>query len=342
MINSASGVVDDTQLKDRVIVPFMVQRVVMLQPTGRSLESVRLDGTETVLGRGDDADRSIEHGSLSRRHAVIRQGPAGWSVADLGSTNGTFVNWIRLEHGEEVPIREGDVVAFGTADYAVRLEGPEFEQQRAAPARRSSVPSKIDDEEYRTRGSLLMRLGADSTMVREVSWQQFYAQYVPIIRGFARNSGCPKSEIEDIVHEVMTSFFRAAERFEYDASKGRFRGYLKTATLNTIRNRYRKSSREPRVDFDPSFLEETSDHAEALWTREWRSRTLERAIEFVREETRVTDQSLDAFELYGCRGVPLEEAARQLGMSPAATQKAKLRVAEAIREELERIRLEEG
>lgn len=320
----------------------MAQRKLLLQPTERALEPIRIDALSTVLGRDDDADLSIEHGSLSRRHAAIRQSSAGWSITDLGSTNGTFVNWIRLEHGEEVPIREGDVVALGTADYTARLEGPRFEEEPPAPMPRSSVPAKVNEEEYRTRGSLLMRLGADSTMVREVSWQQFYAQYVPIIRGFARNAGCPHAEIEDIVHEVMTSFFRAAERFEYDATRGRFRGYLKTATLNTLRQRYRKSSKEPRVDFDPIFLEETSDHAEALWTREWRSRTLERAVDFVRDETRVTAQSLDAFELYGCRGVPLEEAARQLGMSPAATQKAKLRVAEAIREELERIRLDEG
>lgn len=187
-----------------------------------------------------------------------------------------------------------------------------------------------------------MRLGADSTLVRELSWEQFYAQYVPIIHGFARNAGCPRAEIDEIVHEVMAGFFRAAERFEYDAKRGRFRGYLKTATLNAIRKRYRKASREPRVGFDPSFLEETSNRAEALWNHEWRSRILERAIEFVREETRLTSQSLDAFELYGCRGVPLEEAARQLGISAAATQKAKNRVAAAVRDELERIRLEEG
>ena len=233
-------------------------------------------------------------------------------------------------------------MGLGAHDYTVRLSGPAFEPAEPPPPREPAAPTSEDDADFRTRGSLLLRLGDESTSVREVSWQDFYDQYVPIIRGFARNAGCPASAIEDIVHEVMTGFYRAAERFEYDAQKGRFRGYLKRATLNALRTRHRKTGRFDFVDFDAAWLEEESERADALWTCSWRETMFERALATVRETTRITAQSFDAFELCSVRGVPVEEAARQLGLSASATQKAKNRVASAVREELERIRLEEG
>ncbi|MAG62470.1 hypothetical protein CMO84_03000 [Candidatus Woesearchaeota archaeon] len=42
------------------------------------------------------------------------------------------------------------------------------------------------------------------------------------------------------------------------------------------------------------------------------------------------------------RGMPLPDAAKQLGMQPEAVKKAKNRVTALVREELERLRLEEG
>ena len=106
--------------------------------------------------------------------------------------------------------------------------------------------------------------------------------------------------------------------------------------------RHRRSGRLDLVDFDAAWLEEGSEQGDALWTCSWRETMFHRALATVRETTRLSEQSLDAFELCAVRGVPVEEAARQLGLSAAATQKAKNRVTLAVREELERIRLEEG
>ena len=306
-----------------------------------SAPPVLVRAADVVIGRGADADHAIDQETLSRRHARLVRRSHAWVLNDLESTNGTFVNLIRLEPGEPTPVRSGDVVGFGSAEFVVRTDADQVESARS-PAPRPARSSKIDGDDFRTRGSLLLRLGADETCVRELSWQDFYAQYVPIIRGFARNAGCPSEALEDIVHEVMAGFYRASERFEYDADKGRFRGYLKRATLNALRTRHRKVGRFEGVDFDEAWLEDESDHGEVLWARAWQERMLERAMTYVREETRLSEQSLDAFELCALRGVPVAEAARQLDLSEAATQKAKNRVAGAVREELDRIRLEEG
>ncbi len=320
----------------------MNAQILTLHPTQNGHGTLVIETSPAQIGRGTDATCCVDRDGLSRKHARVDRGTTGWVISDLESTNGTTVNWVRLEPEESILIQEGDVVGLGAHDYIVRLSGPAFEPGPPPAPREKPSSGPADDADFRTRGSLLIRLGDEDTAVREVSWQDFYDQYVPIIRGFARNAGCPSSAIEDIVHEVMTGFYRAAERFEYDAKKGRFRGYLKRATLNALRTRHRKTGRIDMVDFDADWLEEESDQADALWTCSWRETMFERALATVRETTRLTAQSFDAFELCSVRGVPVEEAARQLGLSAAATQKAKNRVSAAVREELERIRLEEG
>lgn len=67
-----------------------------------------------LIGRGDDTDWKIADPAVSRRHARIRVRGASAYLQDLGSRHGTFVNGSRLKPDEEVEIRQGDVVAFGT------------------------------------------------------------------------------------------------------------------------------------------------------------------------------------------------------------------------------------
>jgi pSer/pThr/pTyr-binding forkhead associated (FHA) protein len=64
----------------------------------------------TTIGRaGCDVD--LTDPDVSRRHAVLRGVDSGLAVEDLGSTNGTFVNEIRIDG--IVEISPGDRVRFG-------------------------------------------------------------------------------------------------------------------------------------------------------------------------------------------------------------------------------------
>jgi HD-GYP domain-containing protein (c-di-GMP phosphodiesterase class II) len=67
------------------------------------LRAGRLGSLEIVL---DDT-------SVSRRHAELRfQTPAGWMVRDLESTNGTYINAVRIGPGDK-PVKAKDVIQFG-------------------------------------------------------------------------------------------------------------------------------------------------------------------------------------------------------------------------------------
>lgn len=67
---------------------------------------------------GRDASLQIglpSEGSISRRHAEVQKSGSMVTVRDLGSTNGTFVNGVKVTG--EASIRPGDTVQFGTVRF---------------------------------------------------------------------------------------------------------------------------------------------------------------------------------------------------------------------------------
>lgn len=50
-----------------------------------------------TIGRAPEADLFFDDVTVSRRHAEIRRGAEGWSIRDVGSLNGTYVNRKRVD-----------------------------------------------------------------------------------------------------------------------------------------------------------------------------------------------------------------------------------------------------
>jgi pSer/pThr/pTyr-binding forkhead associated (FHA) protein len=76
---------------------------------GRTGEGFSLDRPQTSIGRSPDCDIFLDDVTVSRRHAVVTHGSDGFTIEDLGSLNGTFLNRSRidrdvLENGDEVQI----------------------------------------------------------------------------------------------------------------------------------------------------------------------------------------------------------------------------------------------
>ncbi|MBY0526024.1 MAG: GGDEF domain-containing protein [Gemmataceae bacterium] len=89
--------------------------LVHIYPPGAALGSrYTLKETPTVLGRDDNCDIPINDDSVSRRHACIQPNPNGYGVIDLQSTNGTFVNDVRVTMHQ---LRDGDYVKIGNGIY---------------------------------------------------------------------------------------------------------------------------------------------------------------------------------------------------------------------------------
>jgi hypothetical protein len=63
-----------------------------------------------TVGRLPECTITLADPNVSRRHAEIRPSGAGYRILDLGSTNGTLVNGVRIHERELV---DGDVITFG-------------------------------------------------------------------------------------------------------------------------------------------------------------------------------------------------------------------------------------
>jgi pSer/pThr/pTyr-binding forkhead associated (FHA) protein len=69
-----------------------------------------LDSDTTQVGRHPESDIFLDDVTVSRRHAEIRRSPGGFSLHDVGSLNGTYVNRERVEGAE---LRSGDEIQIG-------------------------------------------------------------------------------------------------------------------------------------------------------------------------------------------------------------------------------------
>ncbi len=71
---------------------------------------VALPQALNTIGRLPECAVPLSDPQSSRQHAEIRRGPDGATVVDLGSTNGTYVNDVRItEHA----LRDGDTIRIG-------------------------------------------------------------------------------------------------------------------------------------------------------------------------------------------------------------------------------------
>jgi DNA-binding NtrC family response regulator len=79
-----------------------------------------LEGASLVIGRGDDADVRLVAESVSRRHAVLRAGDAGFTIEDLGSSNGTLVRGSPVPPAAAVEVAVGESFLIGEFVLLVR------------------------------------------------------------------------------------------------------------------------------------------------------------------------------------------------------------------------------
>jgi len=103
-------------------------KLILTSPEGNTLDIPAKD--EVVIGREDpisevfpDVDLTALGGmekGVSRKHAVIRYSGKDYTVEDMGSTNGTFINKKRIPPHAPEAIKPGDEVRFGKLSLSVK------------------------------------------------------------------------------------------------------------------------------------------------------------------------------------------------------------------------------
>jgi pSer/pThr/pTyr-binding forkhead associated (FHA) protein len=98
---------------------FVPLRLVLL-PSGVMLE---LDMPDMTLGRHTDSDLRLPLPDVSRRHCRFTWSGGVWSVADLASLNGVYVNNSPIHHAQ---LAQNDLVRIGGFTFAVDLSYPDM------------------------------------------------------------------------------------------------------------------------------------------------------------------------------------------------------------------------
>ncbi len=114
-----------------------IAKVTWEDPTNHERrEFVLIEGATASIGRSSTNDISIPERHVSRQHAVIAFRDGIFTIADLGSANGTFVNDRRLT--DPFPLAHGDII---------RLYVPVLMF--------SAIVSQEDEENARATGTLI-------------------------------------------------------------------------------------------------------------------------------------------------------------------------------------------
>jgi pSer/pThr/pTyr-binding forkhead associated (FHA) protein len=95
-----------------------IPREIVIHPPSGSARTIGLAGRGLRLGRASPADIVLEDVYVSDEHAEILPDDGGWSVRDLGSTNGTFLNGAKIHR--PTPLAVGDQLRLGKTRVEVR------------------------------------------------------------------------------------------------------------------------------------------------------------------------------------------------------------------------------
>jgi serine phosphatase RsbU (regulator of sigma subunit) len=172
-----------------------------------------------VLGRAETADIRLDHSSVSRQHCRFWVEGAACFVEDCGSTNGTYVNGLKVAREKLSP---GDTIVVGrfelvledknriqptvdlpdqTSNRVLLLDQRAEERhlasvihQRLTPSRRMSMPGMMVDIAYRPSGVL----GGDCFEVFELNNRWILSMFDPMNHGVkaALNSMLLRAELQ--------------------------------------------------------------------------------------------------------------------------------------------------
>lgn len=93
------------------------RELVIHTPQGRP-RVVRLDGHDVTFGRAETSTVPLDDAYISDHHAKVFFADGEWRITDLGSTNGTFLNQVKVT--SPTALSAGDQLGIGKTTVQVR------------------------------------------------------------------------------------------------------------------------------------------------------------------------------------------------------------------------------
>ena len=93
----------------------------LLERTGdhETIREIALTGDQFLIGRDSDCDLRLHVSEISRHHCLLRIQGGEITIGDLGSSNGTYVNGVRVL--SEAALHTGDLIRLGPCNFVIDL-----------------------------------------------------------------------------------------------------------------------------------------------------------------------------------------------------------------------------
>ena len=192
------------------------------------------------------------------------------------------------------------------------------------------MPSEAGD---RTSSTLIERARHHD----ELAWGKLVDVYTPLVWRWCRRLGLKPEDIEDVCQEVFRAVYRALPRFRRDRDGYSFRGWLRTITLNKVRDLWAKkrpggdgAGGSEVIERINGVIDPNADVVVEAEEEQEVGILYRRAVQVLREE--FEDRTWQAFWRVAVDDQPVEQVAASLGMSPNAVYLARSRIRKRLRE----------
>ncbi len=137
-----------------------------------SLGHTILGPTIMTIGRTSDNQLVVSDPKASSHHAEIRAEGQGYTITDLGSTNGTFVNEQRLTPDVPCSLNAGDAIRIGDTKFTYEVSG-------VAQDGATVLDSSGEEQQSTIAASRAQAYGSDAQQGYQWTSSQAYSAYPP-------------------------------------------------------------------------------------------------------------------------------------------------------------------
>jgi RNA polymerase sigma-70 factor, ECF subfamily len=182
-----------------------------------------------------------------------------------------------------------------------------------------------------TSQSLLdsLRVGPQS-----LAWQRWHAIYEPLIHAWMSKHRFIPTDRDDVTQNVMIVVVQKLNRFEHNGQKGAFRKWLKSITINCLRDYWKKLDKHPQQAAVQQSLDEWAADQSTMsqnWEEEHDRHVVQKLLALLEPE--FTTETWQAFQKVVVQGRTAEQVAKELSITKNAVYIAKSRVLTRLRQE---------
>jgi RNA polymerase sigma-70 factor (ECF subfamily) len=190
------------------------------------------------------------------------------------------------------------------------------------------------NDNMQTRKTLLERVADPHD---DLSWDEFYNFYKDYVFVIVVNMGVDRHNANDLVQEIFVKAWKALPDFDYSSRKGRFRSWIATITKNTVRTRFRDSSRRPQTDELGEDLFRHEAQINKIIEVEWKKFVASKALETIKSE--FSEKYIEAF-IDLMHGMKVTDAAEKYGLKEPTLHVYKTRIQKRLCREIKRLNYE--